>query len=251
MSGAPVASLRVEILTAFPGFFSGPLGESLLGRGISRGLIDVRVIDLREHGLGPHRQLDDYAYGGGAGMVMRPEPLFAAVEALGEGRRRMIVLSPAGRLLDQALVRELAREPALALICGRYEGVDQRVIDGLGAEEISVGDYVLAGGETAALVILDAVARLVPGVVGNETSLAQESFEDGLLEHPHYTRPREVRGLAVPEVLLSGDHVRIDRWRREAAREKTRRNRPDLVQDPREGDSQARGEGKEGGAPVL
>ena len=162
-------------------------------------------------------------------MVMKPGPIFEAVEALGPGRKRVILLSPAGRPFDQELARELAGEPWLVLICGRYEGVDERVVSGLPAEEISVGDFVLAGGESAALVVLEAVIRLVPGVVGNEESLSEESFERGLLDHPHYTRPREFRGMQVPEPLLSGDHGRIEEWRRNAAREKTRRNRPDLL----------------------
>jgi tRNA (guanine37-N1)-methyltransferase len=163
-------------------------------------------------------------------MVLAAEPVFHAVESLGPGTRRLLLLSPAGRRLDQALVRELAAEPWLVMICGRYEGVDERVVDGLGAEELSIGDYVLSGGEVPALVVLEAVSRLVPGVIGNAESLAGESFEGaGLLDHPHYTRPREFRGMEVPEVLLSGDHAAIEAWRRESAEEKTRRNRPDLA----------------------
>jgi tRNA (guanine37-N1)-methyltransferase len=221
--------VRIDILTIFPGIFQGPLRESLLGKAVASGLLDIRVHDIRDHAPDPHRQVDDEPYGGGPGMVMKAEPIFRAVEALGEGRRRLILLSPAGRRLDQALVRELAAEPELVLICGRYEGVDERVAEGLGAEEVSVGDYVLAGGEVAALAVLEAVTRLVPGVVGQEDSLAEESFEAGILDHPHYTRPREFRGMAVPDDLLSGDHPRIEAWRRRAAEEKTRRNRPDLL----------------------
>jgi len=165
-------------------------------------------------------------------MVMKPEPVFEAVESLGERRGRTILLSPAGRRLNQSLVRELAAEPWLVLICGRYEGVDERVVDGLPAEEISVGDYVLSGGEVAALVLVEAVARLVPGVIGTQESHERDSFGvDGLLDHPHYTRPRVFRGMDVPEVLLSGNHAKIERWRAQAAREKTRRNRPDLLED--------------------
>jgi tRNA (guanine37-N1)-methyltransferase len=163
-------------------------------------------------------------------MVMKPEPIFAAVEAVG-GSPRAILLSPAGRRLDQELVRELAGEPHLLLIAGRYEGVDERVPEGLPAEEVSIGDYVLSGGELPALVLIEAVTRLVPGVVGREESLAIESFEDGLLDHPHYTRPASFRGMEVPEVLRSGDHARIESWRRERAEEKTRRNRPDLLDE--------------------
>ena len=227
-------ALRVDVLTIFPGIFESPLRESLLGRAIEAGLVDVRVHDIRDHATGRHRNVDDYGFGGGPGMVMMAGPVFGAVEALGEGPRRVILLSPAGRKLDQRLVRELAAEPWLVLVCGRYEGVDERVVAGLPAEEISIGDFVLSGGETAALAVLEAVTRLVPGVVGNEESLRAESFEEGLLDHPHYTRPREFRGMAVPDVLTSGDHGRIARWRREAALEKTRRNRPDLL--PAEGD---------------
>jgi tRNA (guanine37-N1)-methyltransferase len=227
--GSESAPMRVDILTLFPGIFEGPLRESLLGRAIESGLVDVRVHDIRDHAHDKHRQVDDYAFGGGPGMVMKPAPIFEAVEMLGGGPMRIILLSPSGRRLDQELVRELAREPWLVLICGRYEGVDERVATGLSAEEVSIGDFVLAGGEVAALVLLEAVTRLVPGVVGNEESLSAESFETGMLDSPHYTRPREYRGMTVPEELLSGDHARIEQWRRRAAMEKTRRNRPDLL----------------------
>jgi len=217
------------VLTIFPEIFESPLRASLLGKAIAAGLVDVRIHDIRAYATDRHRKVDDEPYGGGPGMVMKPEPIFAAVEALGPGPKRIVLLSPAGRRLDQALVRELAREPWLVLICGRYEGVDERVVEGLGAEEVSIGDYVLSGGELPALVVIEAVARLVPGVVGKEESLQRESFEEGLLDHPHYTRPAVFRGMRVPEVLLSGDHAAIERWRREAALEKTRRNRPDLL----------------------
>ncbi len=217
------------MLTIFPGIFEGPLSQSLLGKAIGSGVVEVRVHDIRDHAMDRHRQVDDEPFGGGPGMVLKPEPVFAAVEALGEGARRHLLLSPAGRRLDQSLVRELAGEPWLVLVCGRYEGVDERVVEGLGAEEVSIGDYVLSGGEIPALVVVEAVTRLVPGVVGREESLAQESFEEGILDHPHYTRPQEFRGMAVPEVLVSGDHSRIAAWRRQAAEEKTRRNRPDLL----------------------
>jgi tRNA (guanine37-N1)-methyltransferase len=225
-------TLRADVLTLFPGIFDGPLRESLLGRAIQAGLVEVRVRDIREHTHDKHRQADDNGFGGGPGMVMKPEPIFEAVESLGEGPKRVILLSPAGRRFDQALARELAAEPWLVLICGRYEGVDERVVEGLPAEEISVGDFVLAGGEVAALVVLEAVTRLIPGVVGNEDSLGEESFEEPLLDYPHYTRPRSFRGMDVPPVLLSGDHAEIARWRLEAALEKTKRNRPDLLDEP-------------------
>jgi len=195
-------------------------------------VLDVRVHDIRDHATDKHRQVDDESYGGGPGMVMKPEPIFAAVEALGPDPKRVLLLSPAGRRLDQALVRELAAEPWLVLVAGRYEGVDERVVEGLGTEEISIGDYVLSGGEVPALVVLEAVTRLVPGVIGRDESHERDSFgQDGLLDHPHYTRPPEFRGMAVPEVLLSGDHAAIERWRREAARQKTRRNRPELLEE--------------------
>jgi tRNA (guanine37-N1)-methyltransferase len=223
--------VRIDVVTIFPGIFESPLRESLLGRAIGAGLLDVRVHDLRDSTSDKHRQVDDESYGGGPGMVLKPEPVFAAVEALGTGERRTLLLSPAGRRLDQALARQLASEAWLVLICGRYEGVDERVVEGLPAEEVSIGDYVVAGGEVPALVVLEAVTRLVPGVIGREESHEQDSFGDeGVLDHPHYTRPAEFRGMRVPETLLSGNHAEIERWRREAALEKTRRNRPDLLE---------------------
>jgi len=223
--------VRIDVLTIFPGIFESPLRESLLGRAIEGGVLDLRLHDIRDFATDKHRQVDDESYGGGPGMVMKPEPVFAAVGSLGEGPKRVILLSPAGRRLDQALVRELSREPWLVIICGRYEGVDERVAEGLPAEEVSIGDYVLSGGEVPALVLLEAVTRLVPGVIGKEESHERDSFEDGVLDHPHYTRPQEFRGMRVPDVLLSGNHAEIERWRREAALEKTRRNRPDLLED--------------------
>ena len=223
--------MRIDVVTIFPGIFESPLRESLLGRAIEAGILDVRVHDLRDSTSDKHRQVDDESYGGGPGMVLKPEPVFTAVESLGPGVRRTLLLSPAGRRLDQDLARELAVEPWLVLICGRYEGVDERVVEGLPAEELSIGDYVVAGGEVPALVVLEAVTRLVPGVIGRGESHEQDSFGDeGVLDHPHYTRPAEFRGMRVPERLLSGNHQEIERWRREAALEKTRRNRPDLLE---------------------
>jgi tRNA (guanine37-N1)-methyltransferase len=222
--------VRIDVLTIFPEILESPLRRSLLGKAIEAGILDVRVHDIRDFATDRHRQVDDDPYGGGPGMVMKPEPIFAAFESLGEGTKRTILLSPAGRRLDQSLVRELSAEPWIVLVCGRYEGVDERVAQGLPAEEVSIGDYVLSGGEVPALVVLEAVTRLVPGVIGRRESFERDSFgEDGLLDHPHYTRPREFRGMRVPEVLLSGDHAKVERWRREAALEKTRRNRPDLL----------------------
>jgi tRNA (guanine37-N1)-methyltransferase len=229
MTSRSTPALRIDVLTLFPRWFDSPLSQSLLGRAVAGGVLDVRVHDIRDHAHDPHRTTDDYGFGGGPGMVMKPEPVVEAVESLGVGLKRVILLSPAGRPLDQRLARELATSPWVVLICGRYEGVDERVVEGLDAEEVSIGDYVLSGGESAAFVLLEAVTRLVPGVLGNEGSLRSESFEEGLLDHPHYTRPREFRGMPVPEVLLSGDHGRIARWRQTAAFEKTRRNRPDLL----------------------
>jgi tRNA (guanine37-N1)-methyltransferase len=190
----------------------------------------VHVHDIRDHTTDRHRQVDDEPFGGGPGMVMKPEPVFAAVEALGAGKKRMVLLSPAGRRLDQALVRQLARERWLVLVCGRYEGVDERVTRGLPAEEISIGDYVLSGGELGAMVILDACVRLLPGVMGAASSGEEESFEQGLLEYPHYTRPVEWEGRTIPEVLRSGDHAKIAAWRHERAVEDTRLRRPDLIE---------------------
>ena len=221
--------MRIDVITIFPALFPGFLSESLLGKAIESGLVDVRVHDLRDWTDDAHRTVDDASFGGGPGMVLKPEPLFAAVESLDPDRGRVLALSPAGRRLDQTLVTELAAEVHLTLLSGRYEGFDERVIEGLPAEELSIGDYVLSGGELPALVVIEAVTRLLPGVIGQEASHARDSFsEQGLLEHPHYTRPQEFRGLEVPDVLRSGDHAAIEAWRREAARAKTRRNRPDL-----------------------
>jgi tRNA (guanine37-N1)-methyltransferase len=223
--------VRIDVFTIFPAIFESPFRESLLGRAIGQGLLDISVHDLREWSDDRHRTVDDAAFGGGPGMVMKPEPFFAAVESLDPDRGRVLLLSPAGRRLDQGFVRELGREEHLTLLCGRYEGVDERVVEGLPAEEVSIGDYVLAGGEVPALVVIEAVTRLVPGVIGKEESHERDSFaEPDVLDHPHYTRPAEFRGMAVPEVLRSGDHGAVERWRREAAREKTVRNRPDLAQ---------------------
>jgi tRNA (guanine37-N1)-methyltransferase len=222
--------MRVDVFTIFPAIVRAPLRESLLGRAIADGVLDVHVHDLRDWTVDRHRSVDDEAYGGGPGMVMKPEPVFAAVGTLDPDRGRVLLMSPAGRRLDQRLVAELADEPHLTFICGRYEGVDERVVEGLPAEEISIGDFVLSGGELPALVVIEAMSRLLPGVLGNEESSGRDSFsEPHLLDHPHYTRPREFRGMTVPEVLLSGDHGAIERWRRAAALEKTRRNRPDLL----------------------
>jgi tRNA (guanine37-N1)-methyltransferase len=224
--------VRIDVFTIFPDVVEAPLPGSLLGRAIGAGVLDVRVHDLRQWSVDRHRTVDDAPFGGGPGMVMKPEPFFAAVESLDPDRGRVLLMSPAGRRLDQELVRALSSEPHLTILCGRYEGVDERVVDGLPAEEISIGDYVLSGGELPALVLIEAVTRLVPGVIGKEASHEQDSFSTGGgLDHPHYTRPQEFRGMSVPEVLVSGNHGEVDRWRRDAADEKTRRNRPDLSND--------------------
>ena len=220
--------MRIDVFTIFPEWFAGPLDASLLGRARAEGRLDARVHDLSVHTTDRHRSVDDTPYGGGAGMVMAPEPIFAAVEAA-DPPRPLLLLSAAGRSFDQAYAAELAAGPGFSLVCGRYEGVDQRVADHLCDGELSVGDYVLAGGEAAAGIVIDAVVRLVPGVMGNEASGADESFVAGHLEHPQYTRPAEFRGHAVPEVLLSGDHARVARWRRAAALRRTIARRPDLL----------------------
>jgi tRNA (guanine37-N1)-methyltransferase len=221
--------VRVDVFTIFPEYFDGPLGVSLLGRARAEGLLDVRTHDPRDHTTDRHRSVDDTPFGGGAGMVMRPDPLFAAVEAV-RPPRPLLLLSAAGRRFDQATARTLAAGSGFSLICGRYEGVDQRVADVLCDGEVAVVDAVLAGGEAAALVVIEAVTRLVPGVIGNEASAADESFgPDRRLEYPQYTRPAEFRGSAVPEVLRSGDHARVRRWRRAQSLRRTLDRRPDLL----------------------
>ena len=225
---AGAARLRVDIFTIFPGPVESMAAMSVIGRARRAGLLDVRVRDLRDGAAEPHRQVDDAPFGGGAGMVMMPEPLFAAVEAA-DPPRPLLYLSPEGRRFDQAMAAELARSGGFSLLCGRYEGVDQRVRDQLVDGEVSVGDFVLSGGEIGALAVLEAAARLVPGVLGNQNSPVDESFADGLLEYPHYTRPADFRGWAVPEVLRSGDHARVERWRRAQALARTLARRPDLI----------------------
>jgi tRNA (guanine37-N1)-methyltransferase len=223
-------SWHATVLTLFPEMFPGPLGASLAGRALEDGLWHIETHDIRAHGLGRHRNVDDTPFGGGAGMVMRPDVIASALAAHSgaEDVRPLIYLTPRGRLLTQADAARWAAGPGLVLLCGRYEGLDQRIIEASGAEEISVGDYVLSGGEPAALVLLDACLRLLPGVMGGSDSAAEESFTDGLLEYPHYTRPAEWEGRTVPSVLLSGDHAAIRAWRRAQAEEATRLRRPDL-----------------------
>jgi len=226
--------MRIDVLTIFPGIFEGFLRESLIGMALDRGLLDVRLHDFRHHARDPHRSVDDKPYGGGPGMVLKPEPIFECLDdLLGslERRPRMLLPSPVGTPFHQGLARELAAEEHLLFLCARYEGYDERIVEAWGFEEVSLGDYVLMGGEVPTMAMIEAIARLRPGVLGHDLSALEDSFEKPRLDHPHYTRPRVFRGLEVPEVLLSGDHARIAAWRKEAARERTRTRRPDLLQN--------------------
>ncbi len=219
---------QATVLTVFPEMFPGPLGQSLAGKGLEKGSWALDVLDIRDFARDKHRSVDDEPFGGGAGMVMRADVVDRALNAVADRSGPVIYLSPRGRLLDQALVRDLAGGPGMTLLCGRYEGVDQRVLDARGIDEVSVGDYVLSGGEPAAIVFIDAVVRLLPGVMGNEASPGEESFESGLLEYPHYTRPAEWQGREVPGVLTSGHHEKIRQWRQAEAERMTEQRRPDL-----------------------
>ncbi|HZT49439.1 MAG TPA: tRNA (guanosine(37)-N1)-methyltransferase TrmD [Hyphomicrobiaceae bacterium] len=225
------APWRATVLTLFPELFPGPLAASLAGEALRQGVWSLDTVDIRTFGLGRHRAVDDTPAGGGAGMVMRADVVAAAIDSAAGGRAGLprIYLSPRGVPLTQALVRELAAGPGVLLLAGRFEGLDERVIEARSLREVSIGDYVLSGGELAAMVLIDACVRLLPGVVGKAASLAEESFEAGLLEYPHYTRPREWEGRTIPDVLLSGDHARIARWRRQEAERLTAERRPDLV----------------------
>ena len=222
---------RATIFTLYPDFFPGPLGQSLSGDGLARGLWALETRQIRDHGLGRHKSVDDTPAGGGPGMVIRADVLAASLDAgLGaDDARPRLLMSPRGRPLTQERVRELAQGPGVAIVCGRFEGVDERVIEARGLEEVSIGDYVLSGGELAAMVLLDACVRLIPGVMGKLESGSDESFESGLLEYPHYTRPRDFEGRNIPDVLLSGDHAKIAAWRREQALAITKARRPDLL----------------------
>lgn len=221
--------MRIDVFTIFPQMVSAFADQSLIGKAQASGVLDIRVHDIRAHTDDPHRTVDDSPFGGGPGMVMMAGPIARCVEAA-DPPRPLIYLSPAGRRFDQALARGLAEAGGFSLLCGRYEGVDERVREHLIDDELSLGDYVLSGGEVAAMVVLEAVGRLVPGVMGNDESATDESFSDGLLEHPHYTRPAELRGWTVPEVLRSGDHARVERWRRAQSLARTIRWRPDLIE---------------------
>ncbi|HKQ07007.1 MAG TPA: tRNA (guanosine(37)-N1)-methyltransferase TrmD [Blastocatellia bacterium] len=224
--------MRFDIVTIFPEIFRGVFEFGIIRRAVEAGLIEINLHDLRDYTFDRHRQVDDRPFGGGAGMVMKPEPLFRAIEAVTHAAidRTVVMLSPQGRLLTQPAVEELAGRKQVVLICGRYEGIDERVVEQLADDEISIGDYVLSGGEIPAMVVVDAVTRLIPGALGCNESAERESFADGLLDYPHYTRPAEYRGLKVPDVLISGHHGEIEKWRRRKAMEKTLRRRPDLLE---------------------
>ncbi|HEY5891753.1 MAG TPA: tRNA (guanosine(37)-N1)-methyltransferase TrmD [Chthoniobacterales bacterium] len=227
----PPTKPHYDILTLFPGICQGPLTESMMKRGVEGGFFSWQAHQLRDWATGKHRLTDDAPYGGGHGMVMKPEPIFAAVEQLRRPGSRIVLLGPGGRRFTQAVAREYASLEHVIFVCGHYEGIDQRVHDHLIDDELSIGDYVLTNGALAAVVVIDAVARLIPGVLGNEDSPENDSFEDGLLEFPQYTRPGDFRGWTVPEILLSGHHAAIAAWRKERSLEKTRKNRPDLLEE--------------------
>jgi tRNA (guanine37-N1)-methyltransferase len=228
---APVPRVRVHVITLFPQLFSCWLDQGVVSRAVARRLVDIDLVNLRNFGVGRHHITDDYPFGGGAGMVMKVEPLFDAVESLSlSADVPVILLGPTGRRFDQRVAEELSGLPRCALVCGHYEGVDERVRQHLVTDEISIGDYIVSSGEIAAMVVVDAMVRLVPGVIA-ETSTLEESFSEGLLEYPQYTRPAEYRGWSVPEVLLSGHHAEIARWRREQALQRTRDRRPDLLKE--------------------
>jgi tRNA (guanine37-N1)-methyltransferase len=228
VSGQAVPGLRIDLFTIFPALTEPWLDASLIGKARRGGLLDLRVHDLRSAAQDPHRSVDDSPFGGGAGMILAPEPVFRCVESVNPPRP-LFLLAPGGRRFDQAMAQELAEGGGFSLLCGRYEGVDQRIADHLVDDELSIGDFVLAGGEIAALAVIEAVGRLVPGVMGNRASAVEESFSDGLLEYPHYTRPAEFRGWAVPEILRSGDHGQVARWRHGQALARTAARRPDLL----------------------
>ena len=222
--------MNIKILTLFPRMFEAPMGESIIGRAKDNGIVNIEYFDIRQYSDNKHKSVDDYPYGGGPGMVMQVQPLFSALESINAKNGRVIYMSPKGRSLNQQLSVELSREANLTIICGHYEGIDQRVIDYWVTDEISIGDYVLTGGELPAMVLIDSVVRLIPGVLGQEESFKDESFFSGLLEYPHYTRPSEYRGLEVPDVLLSGNHKKIDEWRKSESFKVTMMKRPDLYE---------------------
>jgi tRNA (guanine37-N1)-methyltransferase len=224
--------VKIDVLTLFPAMFAGPLDESIVQRARENGALDLAVHNLRDYTHDRHKTVDDRPFGGGPGMLLKPEPIFEAVEKLGRESTRVILLSPAGRPFNQGIARELAGQSHLLLICGSYEGFDERVREHLADDELSIGDYILTNGALPAMVIIDAVTRLLPGVLGDDESSLDESFSRDLLEYPHYTRPADFRGMKVPEVLLSGNHAEIAKWRAEQARLRTKERRPDLLQGP-------------------
>ena len=221
--------MKVDVLTLFPAMFAGPLDESIVQRARTGGLLELAIHNLRDYTHDRHKTVDDRPFGGGPGMLLKPEPIFEAVEKLASENTRVILLSPAGRKFDQAIARELAGHAHLLLICGSYEGFDERIRESLADDELSIGDFVVTNGALPAMVIIDAVTRLIPGVLGDDESSHDESFSHGLLEYPHYTRPAEFRGMKVPDVLLSGNHAEIAKWRVEQARLRTKERRPDLL----------------------
>ena len=221
--------MKIDVLTLFPAMFAGPLDESIIKRARLKGLLDLKIHDLRDWTHDRHRTVDDRPFGGGPGMLLKPEPLFEAIESLQREKTRVILFSPAGRKFDQAIARELAQQEDLLLVTGHYEGFDERVRLALVDDELSIGDYVLTNGALPAMVVVDAVTRLLPGALGDDESSHDESFSAGLLEYPQYTRPADFRGMKVPEILLSGNHAEIEKWRREQARLRTKERRPDLL----------------------
>jgi len=223
--------MRIDVLTLFPGMFAGPLDESIIQRALEAGLLDLQIRNLRDYAHDRHKTVDDRPFGGGPGMLLKPEPVFEAVEDLATEQTRVILLAPAGRRFDQKTARELAGEAHVLLVCGSYEGFDERIREQLADDELSIGDYVLTNGALPAMVIIDAVTRLLPGVLGDDQSAREESFSAGLIEYPQYTRPAEFRGWKVPEVLLSGHHAEIAKWRSEQARLRTQQRRPDLLNE--------------------
>jgi len=221
--------MKIDVLTLFPAMFAGPLDESIIMRARKKGLLDLNIHQLRDWTHDRHKTVDDKPFGGGPGMLMKCEPLFEAVESLHRAETKVILLSPSGRKFTQEIARELSQEKNLLLVTGHYEGFDERVREGLADDELSIGDYVLTNGALPAMVVIDAVARLLPGVLGDDASSSDESFSHGLLEYPQYTRPAEFRGMKVPEVLLNGNHAEIEKWRREQANLRTKESRPDLL----------------------
>ena len=224
--------MQIDVLTLFPEMIQEPMGHSMMKRAVEKGLVDINIVNFRQFGQGKHSQVDDTPYGGGAGMLLKPEPIFEAVDAVKSAREtkspRIVLMDPAGRRFDQQVAEEFSKEEHLIFICGHYEGYDER-IRSIVTDEVSLGDYVLTGGELAALVMMDASIRLIPGVLGNQDSAVQDSHSSGLLEHPHYTRPAEYRGMEVPEVLMNGNHALIDQWRRDESIKRTAQRRPDML----------------------